>query len=280
MRNPVLFLFFTFLSLPVFSQTSNGEVRSLVNTEEYFNYLVKKEGINKGFLKVIDDDCIVFRPDPVKAGDYYKTEENTSMEMSWKPEYAIISKSGDFGFTSGPYETKEAENTVYGHYVSIWKTDVKNRWKLVLDGGITHPKPNYILKYEYDDPDNHNYSHLLGPQKIKMRADIVRSTDILLGKALNQSGSQALNEFYDDTVRLYFPDNQPFIGKQEALKFLEGQHSAISSIPAFADRAYSGDLAYTYGKATISSKEYNYIRIWRISPEKKWNIILDVYIPQ
>ena len=262
-----------------FSQTNNGMVNSLINAEEYFNVNVKKYGINITYLKIADPDCIVFRPNPNNATEFYSQQNQTSFYLSRKPEYAVISKSGDFGFTTGPYVFNNDDKIDYGHYVSVWKANKKKQWKLVIDGGIIHEKPISVLELAYLNPSNRNYPKLIGPQKIQWREDIVFNTDILLGKSLNKSGNKSLQEFYDPKVRLYFPHQLPKIGKEETLKFISEQKLVVNSIPTFADRALSGDLAYTYGKAIISGKNYNYIRIWQIDQQMKWNIILDACLP-
>ncbi|MBD3749554.1 MAG: hypothetical protein IE931_08665 [Sphingobacteriales bacterium] len=278
MKN-ITILLFVLLSHTVFAQISDGTVRSLVNTEEYFNFLVKEKGINKGFQKVIAPKCLVFRPNPVSAKQYFRRNDEDKGQLSWKPEFAMIAKNGDFGFTTGPYSYNNKGNISYGHYISIWKSDDKNRWRLVLDVGIPHEKPTTEMKYEYLDPQDHYFNRLLGPQKLKMREDIVYSTDLLLGKALFDTGLDNFNEFYDNQVRLYFPHYLPFLGKYAAIQFFKSQNFALSSSPTFIDRAFSGDLAYTYGTATISGKVFNYVRIWKISESMKWNIIMDVYLP-
>ncbi|MBU0696083.1 MAG: hypothetical protein KKE39_06105 [Bacteroidetes bacterium] len=279
MKYITILVLFLFVGLNCFSQISDGTVRSLVNTEEYFNYLVKNNGINKGFLKVLSKNSIVFRPTPIEARKFYDKKDTANASLNWKPEYAMIAKNGDFGFTTGPYTYSKNGEFYFGHYLSIWRSDDKNKWKLVLDGGISHPKPTEDLKYEYLDPKDRKFTHLLGPKKIQMREDIVFSTDLLLGKALYNSGITNFNEFYDSQVRLYYPGYLPIIGKENALTFLKDHRLDIETEPTFTDRAFSGDLAYTYGKASILGKSYNYIRIWKISETMKWNVILDVYIP-
>lgn len=274
-----IFLSFCYFILICFNsnaQKANGTVRSLINAEDFFSLISFKEGLNKGYLKVADDKGITFKPDPVDMKQFYKQEKDADYSVNWKPEYAMVSKKGDLGFTTGPYELHVENNKYYGHYLSVWKNN-KDKWKLVLDISIPHAKPDSVLKYEYYDPSNYKYPRLIGPQKIKMREDIVLNTDILLGKALKMSGNKNFSEFYDSQVRLYFPEYLPIIGKLKALDFLDKKNLEVISTPSTADRALSGDLAYTYGKATISSKNYNYVRIWKLDDEMKWDIIIDLY---
>ena len=273
-------LFLISISFKGFSQKTNGSVQSLVNTEKYFNELAAKKGINSAFIEMAEEKGVVFRPNPVNTIEYYNKQEEAKFQLQWKPEFAMISKSGYFGFTTGPYELKSDDESHYGHYLSIWKAETNKKWKLVLDAGISHAQPEQVLDEKFYDPSNYKYPKLIGPAKIKMRKDMVFSTDELFGKALKNTGNKNFNEYYDENVRLYFPNEQPLIGKQNAIAFIDKKNKAITSYPNFSDRAISGDLAYTNGKAEIANKKYNYIRVWKIDEEMKWNILIDMYVEE
>ena len=278
MKNIAFFLSFIILSINIFAQKNDKTVKSLVNVETSFNEKANKETLKKAFLEFTDLSCIIFRPKPVSAKEYYNSNADLG-KLSWKPEYAMISKAGDFGFTTGPYIYNDFEKKTYGHYLSVWKADKNKKWKLVLNGKVLHPQPINVLPEVFLNPDDYKYSKLIGPQKIQMREDIVFNTDVLLGKSLQKSGSYSLNEFYDNSVRLYFPNHLPEFGKVAVLNFITSQKINITSTPIATDRAFSGDLAYTYGEAELNNKKYYYVRIWQIDATMKWNIIIDAYMP-
>ena len=277
-KNIAFFLGFTILSLTTLAQKNDKTVKSLVNAETLLNKKANKETIQRAFLGFIDLSCVIFRPKPVSAKEYYSSNDVLG-KLSWKPEYAMISKAGDFGFTTGPYIYNDFEKKTYGHYLSVWKPDKKKKWKLVLNGKVPHPQPINEIPEVFLNPDDYKYSKLIGPRKIQMREDIVLSTDVLLGKSLQKSGSYSLNEFYDNSVRLYFPNHLPEFGKVAVLNFITSQKINITSTPIATARAFSGDLAYTYGEAEINNKKYYYVRIWQIDATMKWNIIIDSYMP-
>ena len=278
MKNIAFFLSFITISINIFAQKNDKTVKSLVNVETSFNEKANKENLQKAFLEFTDLSCIIFRPKPVSAKVYYNSNADLG-KLSWKPEYAMISKAGDFGFTTGPYIYNDFEKKTYGHYLSVWRADKNKKWKLVLNGKVSHPQPINVLPEVFLNPENYKYSKLIGPQKIQMREDIVFNTDVLLSKSLQKSGSYSLNEFYDNSVRLYFPNHLPEFGKVAVLNFITSQKINITSTPIATDRAFSGDLAYTYGEAEINNKKYYYVRIWQIDATMKWNIIIDAYMP-
>jgi len=68
------------------------------------------------------------------------------IRLSWEPVAAMISESGDLGFTRGTYVSvtnDEDGNDVmhYGKYTSIWQRQDDGSWKFVLDGGNPSPAP-------------------------------------------------------------------------------------------------------------------------------------------
>lgn len=264
----------------VFAQKTDGTVISLIKAETYFNNLVAKDGLNKAIMKVAGQNGVVFRPNPVNTIDYYSKQEPADFELVWQPDFAMISKSGDFGFTTGLFTYAKNERIAYGQYLSVWKADKKRKWQLMIDAGINHEKPILDAKTNFIDPTNYKYPKLLGPKKIQMREDIVFSTDLLFGKALERSGNVSFKEFYADNVRLLFSENLPINGKENAIKFIDERNQRVSCYPTFTDRAISGDLAYTNGKASIGVNKFNYIRIWQIGEDMKWYIVLDMYVEE
>lgn len=275
-----LFCFTIFLAVPSFAQKTNGTVNSLIKTEAYFSNLVIKKGLNQAFVEMADKTGVTFRPNPVNIIDFYSKQAPADFELGWQPDFALISKSGYFGFTAGLYTIKKDEKLSYGHYLSVWKAEKNKKWRLALDAGIEHKKPAKEAEPEFIDPSNYKYPKLIGPKKVKMREDIVFSTDLLFGKALLNSGNKNFTEYYADDVRLYFPGQMPFIGKQQAISFIDEKNQHVTSNPTFVDRAFSGDIAYTNGKANIGVNKYNYIRIWKIGEDSKWYILVDMYVEE
>lgn len=274
------------ISLNSFGQESNGRVNSLVATENYFSALAKKNGSKEAFLKVSDDESLIFRPDPVKVKDFYgRGTVDGPGQLSWVPVYAKISQSGDWGFTTGPFtflSSPEAEPS-YGQYLSVWKTDDKGVWKLALDLGISHQKPLIEPELNFTDPKSIKYNKQIPPARLKQRQEIITTTDKLYSNTLMKDQSLAYDVFLAENVRLLFPGEEPIIGKARINNFVGKNQITIESEPLRADRALGSDLAYSYGIAYVTKKKvitkYHYVRIWESQEEHKWNVILEIYTP-
>lgn len=279
MSKPILSIaFLCLISIKVLAQKADGTIGSIIKTELDFNKKVQKKGINKTYKKYSDKEGVTFTPSIVNLKTHFSEKEIVGFHyLNWQPQYGLISKNGDLAFAIGPFEYSDGDVKDNGHYLHIWK-NIYGKWKLAAHIKITHPLLENNLKPEFLNPTNYRYPKLLGPKKIQMRQDIVFSTDELLGKSFKKSNNKDLTEFYDSKAKLYFPNNIPLIGKDNVLKFIKAQKLVFqNSTPTFSDRALSGDLAYSYGETTISNKKYSYVRVWKLSDDMKWNILVDMY---
>jgi len=67
--------------------------------------------------------------------------------FTWAPETAVVSASGDLGYTLGRWEigsldaAGEVTIATRGNYVSIWRKGPDGAWKVALDIGNEDPPP-------------------------------------------------------------------------------------------------------------------------------------------
>ncbi|MDB5013528.1 MAG: hypothetical protein JWQ25_1730 [Daejeonella sp.] len=286
MKYILVFSLLGFTYYNTYAQISNGKVNSLVAAENYFESLVLSKGIKKGFSAIGDESTIVFRPDPVKALEFYKKSKADSSQLLWRPAFAKISKSGDWGFTTGPYTYKSspsAQENFFGQYVSVWRMNPKGVWKLALDVGISHDKPKTEEKLVFVDAVTDKFFHQRSEVRLQQREDMIMTSDRLFATTLKAYKNLAYNVFLAENSRLLFPGHEPITGRRNITDFLRYEGLSVITEPTEADRALGGDLAYTYGKATITKnkvdKVYNYVRIWEVQEGYKWNVILEIFTP-
>jgi hypothetical protein len=270
------------LSKFVVAQTAPADVNTVVEAEKDFNKLVGHKGIKDGFLAVADPEGIVFKPDAVNITDFYSKIDKQAGTLSWKPNFARISANGDLAFTAGPYlyqNGNDDTDKVFGDYVSIWRADADNKLKLLIDLGIQHPEPEQEAVTDFKNPDlTTKVSSSKDPFGGKR---IILATDNLFNHSLSISTLAAYKEFLSPEGRYYFPGFEPLVGQDKIMKFIDNEGINITAETVNAGRSVSNDLAYTYGKARIKKGEivsnYNYVRIWEIDANHKWNILLEVF---
>lgn len=282
MKKLFLSAFALTFTIQSFAQKTDGSTKSLVTAEKEFAATAMNEGVKTAFNKNSSATAIVFRPNPVNASTFYATQSDDK-NLSWKPVYAKVSRSGDFGFTTGPYEF-DGKQKVYGQYLSIWKAENGN-WKLAIDIGTAHNKSINQVTPQFIEPKDHIVPPKSTNEKtVKAGKEIILSTEKTLNATLKSYGSAAFSGFLDANARLLFPGNEPIIGKDKILAFYNSMVDKMNLKPTLADKATGGDLAYTYGVATIDYKadlreSFNYVFIYEKKADFNWYIIAQVFVP-
>jgi len=269
------------MTLGAYAQKSDGSTKSLVKAENEFAERFAKSGSKAAYESFAAADGLVFRPNPVNARTFYAAQPD-SKDVSWTPVYAKVSRSGDWGFTTGPYTVK-GDQTSYGQFLSIWKV-VDGKWQLAMDLGTTTNKPLNIVSPEFIEPKDHYKPKFLNDKVRAAGADIVATTEKTLNTTLKSYGTAAFSGFLNPDARLLFPGYEPIIGKDKIVPFFYGMISKISLKTTKVNKADGGDLAYSYGIATIDYKadlreSFNYIFIYERQPDHNWNIIVQAFTP-
>ena len=269
-------------NLSASAQQTKAEVSKVVDAEQSFNKQVERKGIKDAFLSVADPEGVVFKPEAVKITDFYNSIDKQPGSLVWQPKFARISANGDLAFTAGPYvyqNGKTDDDKVYGHYVSIWRADVDNKLKLLIDLGIQHPEAEQEEITDFKDPDPTKQT---APSKDPFNGrSIIIGTDKIFNHELSVSALATYKEFLSPEGRYYFPGFDPIIGQDKIMKFIDNEGISISAETINVGRASSNDLAYSYGRARIKKGDivsnYNYVRIWEIDKDHKWNVLLEIF---
>lgn len=268
-------------TLGVFAQRTDGTTSSLVKAEQEFAAKVAKDGVKSAFNAYSANGALVFRPNPVAVKAFYATQPDDK-SLSRTPDYARVSRSGDWGFTSGGY-TVDGEKKTYGDYLSVWKA-INGKWELVLDLGAEHHKPLQPVTTHFVEPKDYFKPKFGGPKQIAAGKDIILTTEKTLNATLKSYGIAAYGGFLNPDARVVFPGYEPVIGKDKIIAFYNSMVSKMSIRTIGADKALGGDLAYTYGVATIDYRtdlreSFNYVFIYERQPDFNWNLIQQVYTP-
>jgi len=272
--------FLCFNGLAVAQKTAH--VKEVLDAEKDYNRVISQKGMRDGSLAVMEPDAIVFKPEPVNAKNYYTASEKIPGKFISTPKIARISANGDLAFTAGSYTMKDggSDDTDYGEYLSIWRTDLYGKLKLLFNINLQHPEPKQTQIVDFKDPAA--APHAVSKDPFNGR-NIITTTDKLFNTSLGFSSLSAYKEFLTLDGRYYFPGFEPIIGQDKILQFIGNQAISIEALNTGSGRAISSDLAYSYGKAKIKKGEitnnYNYIRIWEPDQAHKWNILVEIFSP-
>lgn len=286
MNNRLMFFLFLFISGIIFAQ-KNFLLNSLIKNEYAFSERAGEVGTRQSFLDFIADDGILFRPTPVN-GKQYLTENNkpSSGVLSWYPSRAIVSRDGDLGFTSGPWEWKRDKNdsaaVAFGNFCTVWQRQSNGAWKFVIDFGNSNDKPiskESPLKYE---DENANAVHGLIKGLRRTKPDELILLDKKFSEMASKIGAANTYEKFTNAVsEILRNESYPIVGKSSISGYINSEKKHYSFKPAGGKISSSKDLGFTYGELTVSndadnsSGDYHYMRVWE-KEKNRWIIVTEV----
>jgi ketosteroid isomerase-like protein len=279
--------FIAALLLCVSAAVSAAPKQSVVQAEYAFGRAVKQQGLRDGFLAFMDENAIAFVPQPESAKTFYSSRPAGPSTLTWYPAMARLAASGDFGFTTGPWQVSFTDRngmpqTVHGDYATIWHRTADGTWRWLLDAGVAHPASAEHAAALPDSADSKSYE--LAPAK---RYRIVKDStltdlDVKFTDLATHRGMRALYQTLGaKDMRVLQFDAQPLNGRAAVVKATPADKAELKWIASGSGIASSGDLAYTYGMAYHAQGDLGhlpqtvYLHIWQREAHG-WKLLLDL----
>ncbi|WP_099365500.1 DUF4440 domain-containing protein [Sphingobacterium sp. 1.A.4] len=268
------------VSVSAFAQMPE-KVGGLLNVDKTAANISKSEGPHAGFKYMVDKQSNFYVPSPVNAVNYLDNRPNIPDLLTWEPNLVLVSRSLDWGVTSGPMEFQKVGSPKrFGQYLSVWRRDKKGNWKIHLRTEVDNFGKKKSEGLEYYEPDSKNYLKHRSEKRLQQREEVVFQTDELFSTILKADTRTGYKEFLADDARFYFPWKDEIEGRDKVLDFLKKDRIEIDTEPTEVGRAYSGEFAYTLGTATVGMKDkvvkFSYIRIWQLKDDFNWKVILEM----
>jgi len=259
--------------------TLQADFDSLVAAERAFAAMGEKKGVKESFLAFIADDGVLFRPGPVPGKEWLAGQPNPPILLTWGPSYAEIARSGDLGWTTGPWElTAQGSQKQYGQFATAWKRQPDGAWKFAVDLGASTstPPPEGEPKLSPD-------LAAIEPAKVakadpaSSRASLL-AADAELAQAVAAQGTAAYLPVLEPGAHLLRDGRLPLVGKEAIRVALAGDPGGLTFETAGSGVSAAGDLGYVYGTAKRSSPAESgaFFRVWKRPPGGVWKIALDV----
>lgn len=291
MRHHILFaLPLIALAAPVLAQ--GPDTAPVVAAERAFAADAPSMGIAGSFNKwSVPEAIVIGGGQPQRIGEAYPDRPKPADEplLEWWPNFAGISRSGDFGFTTGGVAVNGQRT---GHYFTVWRKQADGSWKWIYDGGSgasaadvpgpdTEPVilplgPALLRVVREGVPDN-------GPSASEGAMTAVREQEAALARDAASDQKAAHLRFLADNGRLYVAPQPPAIGREAFPGALDGWPATFTFGPAEGGAASDyGDLVWTYGPAAWTrdgqARTGHYVRMWQ-RQETGWKIVLAQLIP-
>jgi ketosteroid isomerase-like protein len=283
----LLALSFTFI-YPAMAQRQTQRMQNrhaLVEMEHAFAKAAATKGTRDAFLEFLADDGILFQPGPVNGKKFWTERQPRKGLLSWEPVYADVSRAGELGYTTGPWEFRpngpDDQPVAFGQYFTIWKKQNDGNWKAVLDRGVTTEKafPRPALSFPTDEKNGDRKSR---GDRTSAHADLLK-LEAEFSKASALNARTAFESFLADDARVLRQNAEPAVGKLAAGKLMPEAGRALTWQVTMADASASGDLGYTYGTFELNTRGVtlqrgSYVRVWK-KLDGKWKVVVDVMSP-
>jgi ketosteroid isomerase-like protein len=193
--------------------------------------------------------------------------------LFWWPAYAGISRSGDLGFTTGPF-SGDAARTPVGQYFTVWRRQPDGSWKWLFDGGPSVADPIPGAPDATDIPT----LPIAGRGVGSAEAAIAQVSAI----ERKHAAAASLTALLAPDATVHRAGRPRAVGGPAAVAAMT-QPSAGTSFRATRTEASSaGDLVFTLGNANWRAGARDiaghYVRIWQYRPEG-WRIVHDQIMP-
>jgi hypothetical protein len=260
-------------SVCVIKTNAQKGIDGLIQAEKDFAAYALSNSTKEAFLKFLDNDGIVFdKGSPVNGIETWKKREKSPGILNWHPLYAEIARSGDFGYTTGPWTYQNSLNDTVvarGQYITVWHINDNDEWKFLLDLGVGNLPVNpssgvkEIIKQK-QLTGNGPYPH---PGLVTAENDFLRS--------VSENKAKAYKKYLSDESIVNRNGYLPATKDSEQNKLIELTPSSIEYEIIGMDMSEYMDMGYVYGTTVINGKTENYLRIWRWE-KSEWKIALEV----
>ncbi len=260
------------------------DTSSLFQAERAFAARSLSHGIDSAFLFALAPDGVLFRSGPVNGPKWIRDHPGRpTARLAWEPSAGAVSASGDMGITAGPWTFTDAAKPdsppYYGHFVTVWKrNDRQGEWKVAVDIGISHPlRSADALRGRFDQRP---WGHARAGGNAAPSGDVLLDADKEVLLAIDRAGTRKpfLDRLASDAV-VFRNGEPPMRDREKIRKAIEDAMAPFAWRPLSAGIAASGDLGFTYGSYTVGNEKGSYLRIWRLSQEGVWVILVDLTDP-
>ena len=253
------------------------DARSLAAAESAFAAQSLREDMRAAFLAHFATDGVFVRGGWVNAREWLGPRAAPPIVLDWRPVHTEVASSGELGLSTGPWKiTSKADAAAapaYGQFVSIWKREAGQPWRVAVDLGISHASPVF-----WDKP----LETVAVATEPAAAGDTSEAAERRFAVDVEARGARAAYEKHgSSSLRLYRPEIAPMAGKQAALAWpgLTGEPRAWQVEKSEAAR--SNDFGYargSYSAARGAAPAGWYMRAWH-REGGAWRIALDVTNP-
>ena len=269
----------TILAIGLFTLPTYAlRTQEVVTAELAFAQHALDHSVRQAFIQYADSQGVVFPGGKCRnALKTFTAMPELPISLLWHPAFSLMAKSGELGFTTGPY-TSQAHAPIpdtsitAGHYSTIWYKNKEGHWKFLIDIGINYQTSLYKLQ-ELNQVTN---------------VRLVPATHSTLGQVMDTNALAPemafIEKFHTDGINAYksvtMPETwfntdgqQPVTHVEDVVKDLSRIPGTLRFKPIAGGMSSSRDFAYVYGTVTSDAKKDYYLRVW-VHTTVGWKLLL------
>jgi ketosteroid isomerase-like protein len=218
---------------------------SLVAAEKAFSRTSLEKGVGEAFDRYLMTDAVLLRPTPEHGAKWVNAVRPTFgvADITWEPREAVLSRSGDFAWVTGPWEIRPKGNPVpvqRGEFLSIWRKGADGAWKVAMDTAVAGPEP--------DQP-------AVAPSALKIPAQAggdpasVCETILEIDRKVSAAALGDANgylPYLSEDARFLRMFGKPVTGKAAIRSVMEKSWTPLNWAQFRCDASSAGDMVYTY----------------------------------
>lgn len=230
------------------------DARSVVEAERAFAARAGEIAWIPAFREFVAPDGQLARPEGYidAPAQLAASPDDGNRDLFWWPAWAGISRSGDFGFTTGPVSF-DAERTPRMQYFTVWRRQADGSWKWIYDGGVGPIAEPNLIAPGADVPMLPTATQGLGSAEAAVAA--VRGLE----------GASGLAGLLADDAQVFRTRERRAVGPDAAAAFVA--NGEIAYEPVRVEASAGGDLVMVLGNAVWASNgqevRSQYARIWQ-----------------
>jgi hypothetical protein len=249
-------------------------IDKLIAAERSFAATSKEQTTKIAFLSFLDSNCVGYRNgEQVNLFEEYSKRKEDSSKLTWAPEFAVISSSGNIGATTGPWEYRQSSlkdtPVAHGHFTTIWKKNDKGEWKAAFDMGIS-----------YDQKQNSNNKTteiiLTKPAVMEEETGALALIDLNFSDAFEIDKKYAASKVITNDSWFSIQGNAPYKDVTSITEAMNRNTDKIKfSPPSHVIVSDNTDMFAVSGNAQTGDKKQAYMRLW-IKQGDMWKLLMMV----
>lgn len=239
---------------------------TLIAAERHFAADAAALGITPAFRAHVAPEGVLIAQEPRSAPTVLATQTDPpGAKLEWQPEAAGIARSGDLGFTTGPYVLRLGEQVSHGQFFTIWRRGADGKWRWLIDSGSG--------PFKLGEVGMPAQVRRIGAPGVAAQGEDLAAVERLLDADVTALGGVLAAD-----GRVLRPSGPPAIGEAGIALAARGPRGTGTRLGG--GQSSAGDLAYSYGRIDAAGGTLigHYVRIWQRGATG-WRLLVDQFAP-